>query len=128
MRILTSHISKKKSFVVIDLDFEKYENVEPVTYQYQDISKYPSSYLDYTIITKRGTFYQDLDNTLNKFTSPIIMNRELIDIYLEETTKKITIRYTVGSNEKTLTSDELLDFKTKFISFIKDEGLEIIEN
>ena len=69
-----------------------------------------------------------MNNTLNKFTSPIIMNRELIDIYLEETTKKITIRYTVGSNEKTLTSDELLDFKTKFISFIKDEGLEIIEN
>lgn len=127
-RQVSNAISKKKSFIVIDLDFEKYENVEPVTYQYQDISKYPSSYLDYTIITKRGTFYQNLDNTLNKFTSPIIINRELIDIYLEETTKKITIRYTVGSNEKTLTSDELLDFKTKFISFIKNEGLEIIEN
>ena len=60
---------------VIDLDFEKYENVEPVIYQYQDISKYPSSYLDYTIITKRGTFYQDLDNTLNKKASVVIESK-----------------------------------------------------
>lgn len=127
-RRISNTISKKKSFIVIDLNFEKYENVEPITYLYKDVSKYPSSYLDYTIITKRGTFYQDLDNTLNKFTSPIIINRELMDIYLDTDIKKVTIRYTVGSNEKTLTSEELLDFQTKFISFIKNENLEIIEN
>lgn len=127
-RQISNQISKKKSFITIDINFEKFEQVALNINEYQDVSKYPNSYLDYTIITKRGTFYQDLDNVLNKFTSPIIINRELMDIYLDTDIKKITIRYTVGSNEKTLTSEELLDFKTKFISFIKNEGLDIIEN
>ena len=51
---------------------------------------------------KRGEYYDKLSKILDEFTSPIIINRKLVDIYLEEKTKKITIRYIVGSKEKTL--------------------------
>ena len=71
--------------------------------------------------------YKDLDNILEQFKSPIIQNLSLIDTYLDDYEKKFTIRYTVGSDEKTLDGKELNDFKEKFIEFIRQNGLEIVE-
>lgn len=124
---VSSAISKKKSFICADIDFDKYCNLPKETYIYKEVSKYPQTTLDYTIITKRGTFYKDLEDILEGFTSPIINKRELIDIYLDGDTKKVTIRYTVGSLEKTLTSEELTDFKNKFIEYLEKNNLGIYE-
>ena len=126
-RQVSNQISKKSSFICADIDFDKFTLLETKLNLYEDVSKYPTTTLDYTIITKRGIFYKKLDEILNKFTSPIILDRKLVDIYLDGENKKITIRYTVGSKEKTLTSEELEDFKNQFINYLAENDLSIIE-
>ena len=71
--------------------------------------------------------FKDLDEILEKFTSPIIVSRKLVDIYENENEKKISIRYVVGSHEKTLEGEELQSFKNEFIKFIKNNNINIIE-
>ena len=124
---VTNSINKKKAFICANIDFDKYCMLLPNTNIYEEVSKYPTTTLDYTIITVKGTFYKDLEEILDKFDSPIIMKRELIDIYIDGDTKKVTIRYTVGSLEKTLTSEELEDFKIKFIDYLNNNNLKIFE-
>lgn len=124
---VSNSINKKKVFICADIDFDKFIALDSNTYLYQEVSKYPKTTLDYTVITQRGIFYKKLEEILDNFTSPIINKRELRDIYLDGDTKKVTIRYTVGSNEKTLTSEELADFKNKFIEYINNSGLSIME-
>ena len=51
-----------------------------------------------------------------------------MDIYENDNNKKITIRYNLGSKERTLTSEELENFKTEFINHIRTNKLEIQEN
>ena len=51
-----------------------------------------------------------------------------MDIYENDNNKKITIRYNLGSKERTLTSEELENFKTEFINHIRTNNLEIQEN
>lgn len=126
-RKVSNQVNKKKVFICADIDFDKYVELDCKLNTYVEISKYPTTTLDYTIITKRGSFYKELEEVLDKFKSPIIMKRELIDIYLDGDTKKVTIRYTVGSLDKTLTSEELADFKNKFIEFLEENELSIIE-
>ncbi len=126
-RKVSAQISKKKVFICADIDFDKYSSLESKSYEFKEVSKYPQTTLDYTIITERGTFYKDLEEVLNGFESPIINKRELIDIYLDGDTKKVTIRYTVGSLERTLTSEELKDFKDKFIKYLEKNNLSIFE-
>lgn len=126
-RKISNQISKKKVFICADIDFDKFVDLDCKLNLYEEISKYPTTTLDYTIITKRGSFYKDLEEVLDNFKSPIIMKRELVDIYLDGDTKKVTIRYTVGSLDKTLTSEELADFKNKFIEFLEQNELSIIE-
>lgn len=126
-REVANKISKKKCFVLLDIDFDEFVNLPIKTIIYEEVSKYPTTLLDYTIITERGTYYKDLDTVLNKFSSPIIMKRDLKDIYLDGDTKKVTIRYTVGLSDKTLTTEELTNFKDKFIKFLIKNNLSIIE-
>lgn len=124
---ISKEISKKKSFICASIDFDEFINQDIKPYIYEDISKYPTVSLDYTIITKRGVFYSNIEEVLNGFNSPIVIKRTLKDIYLEEASKKITINYLVGSKDKTLTSEELEKFKKSFILYIKENGFDIKE-
>ena len=72
--------------------------------------------------------YSALENILSKYNNEIILNYKLMDIYENDNNKKITIRYNLGSKERTLTSEELENFKTEFINHIRTNNLEIQEN
>ena len=131
VRVVNSNISakiaKKKSIVIGTIDFDKFVTLQKNNYIYEPISKYPSVTLDYTILMDKNNKYEYLNSILNEFKSPIIKERLFIDKYDGEIENKYTIRYIIGSNEKTLTNEELQDFKNKFIEHIKKNGLNIIE-
>lgn len=124
---ITNKLSKKKTVVTIDIDFDRFVEL---TYQdklAKEVSKYPSVELDYTIIVGKEDKYKVLSEILAEFKSPIIQNVILVDHYEDDYEKKFTIRYTVGSDDKTLDGKELNDFKEKFIEHIRKSGLEIVE-
>ena len=50
-----------------------------------------------------------------------IKHYELIDIYQN----KYTIRYTLGSNTKTLEQKDIETFKERFINYLKENNLNI---
>lgn len=124
---ITNVINKKKCFVVVNIDFDKYVDLPKADILYKEISKYPEVELDYTLIVDKTTKFNEIDKILKEFTSPIIKSRKLIDIYENDNEKKVSIRYIVGSHEKTLDGEELKSFKDAFISHIKSNRLNIIE-
>ncbi len=119
----TSKLAKKKIICTITVDFDKYVTLTKESIIAEDIAKYPVVNLDYTIILNKGTKYKDLENILELFNSKLIKKYTLMGVY----ENKYTIRYTLGSNAKTLENKELLDFKDKFISYIKKNNFDIIE-
>lgn len=124
---IVNYVGKKKSIVAIEIDFDLFYQLKKEIKEFKPANKYPSVELDYTIIVGKEDKYSILEEILNQFTSPIIMKLDLIDTYEDDYEKKFTIRYIVGSNEKTLDGTELNDFKEKFIQHIRNNGLEIIE-
>ncbi len=124
---VVNQLSKKKAIVTINIDFKKYLAIPTNVIEYQEISKYPEVQLDYTIITGKENKYSELFTIINEFKSIIIKNYQLIDIYEDNYEKKYNIRYTIGANDRTLSQEDLADFKEKFIKHIKKNGFEIIE-
>lgn len=122
-KVCTNKLAKKKVIVTIDIDFDKYVKLESVPKKEIAISKYPSVNLDYTIILPEGNKYDDLKAVLKEFKSNLIENYRLVDVYQN----KYTIKYTLGSENKTLGPKDLNNFKDRFISHIKDNGLSIVE-
>ena len=118
----TNKLSKKKAVVTIDIDFDKYVKLNKEDILSKEISKYPEVELDYTIILENKK-YEDLDKVLKSFMSKLIKNYRLVEVY----ENKYLIRYTLGSDTKTLEQKELQTFKERFIEHIKDNGLTILE-
>ncbi len=115
-------LSKKKSIVTIDIDFDKYVSLNKNTKFAKEVSKYPSVTLDYTIILNNKK-YKDLKEALDLFKSNLIKKQELVSVY----ENKYMIRYTLGSDNKTLEQKDLQTFQIRFINHIKEQGFEIIE-
>ncbi len=122
---VSSSIVKKKAFVGVDIDFGMFEELDLNTYVYEDISKYPTTNLDYTVNVSNDMSYEKFDKIVKGYDNKLILKRELIDIFKNDDLKKITIRFKVGSKDGTLTSEKLDDFKNSFISYIEDNGLNI---
>lgn len=120
---LTNKLAKKKCIVTIDVDFDGFVKLGKEAKIAKEVSKYPEVTLDYTIILNDKK-YCDLKNVLNEFKSNLIKSLELIGVY----ENKYTIRYVLGSDTKTLEQKELQTFKERFITYIKDNKFEIIDN
>lgn len=116
----TNKLSKKKCVVAIDIDFDKYVSLEKITKLAKEVSKYPEVNLDYTIIMNENK-YSKLIEILSNFKSNLIKKYSLQDVY----ENKYLIRYTLGSNNKTLEQKDLETFKERFINHIKSNNLNI---
>lgn len=123
----TNKIAKKKTLVMIDIDFDKYVTLESPEIIVKEISKYPSVNLDYTIIANKDTKYSTISEVINNFKNKNIKSSHLVGIYEDDKNKKYTISFNVGSNDKTLTQEDLAKFKEKFIKHIQENELEIIQ-
>lgn len=119
-------IAKKKSIVTVSIDIDKFLLLEKRILEFKEINKYPENELDYTIISDANIKYETIEKIINAFKDEYIVDKQLIDIYKAEKVK-YTIRFKVGSREKTLTQAELNMFKNNFIKYIKENALEIIE-
>ena len=122
-KIYTNKLAKKKVIITVDIDFDKFVSLEKLDKKEIVISKYPSVELDYTVILPNESKYVDLKEVLNEFHSNLINKVELMDIY----ENKYTIKYTLGSDHKTLEQKDLQTFKERFIKHIKDHGFNINE-
>ncbi len=122
-KVLTNKLSKKKVIIAIDIDFDKFVNINSETITEKVISKYPNVILDYTVILPKDYKYSDLKHALDTFKSNLIDKYELIDVY----ENKYLIEYTLSSMTKTLEQKELQTFKEQFIDHIKKEGMDIKE-
>ena len=123
----SNYVGKKKCIVATEIYFEVFNEIEREKLLFKDISKYPVVTLDYTIISNKESTYKDIDNIIKDNKNELIKDLELVDIYEDDKNKKYTIRYTLGSDNRTLDSKELEEFKDNFISLVKKHNLEIVE-
>lgn len=121
-RTCSNKLSKKKCVVTIDIDMDTYIEIPKENILAKEVSKFPTVSLDYTVIMNDKK-YEFLNNILREFRSNLIKKYDLIGVY----ENKYTIRYVLGSDNKTLEQKDLQTFKERFIKYIKDNGLDILE-
>ncbi len=123
---ITNELGHKKTSVVVDIDFDLYANLEKENYVLKEITPYQTIHLDYTIGLENNRLYEELDEILKDFEDEYILNYKLVGMYKGDI-NNYTIRFEIGSFEKTLTQKEILLFQDKFISYIKEHKMNIYE-
>ena len=124
--MIKKNIGKKLNVAVLEINRDVLQaiNTEPV--KYKDLSKFPEVILDYSFMVDNGVTFDKLLEDIGAFKSELLNNFEFVTIYtgkgLPEGKKSMTFRFVIGSNEKTLSSEDINAFAKSLIDYMGTLG------
>jgi phenylalanyl-tRNA synthetase beta chain len=114
---------------LLDLDLEIVQKLQPRDRVYTPLRRYPSSQFDLSVIAGARELVADLRVRLAKFAGELLESIEYVRQYsgppLPENTKSVSFRLTVGSVERTLSSDEMGAIRGRIIDGMRGMGYEL---
>jgi len=114
---------------VLDLDLRVVERLASSEKKYAAIRRYPSSAFDLSVIAALREYAGQLQGMIGSSAGPLLESVEFVREYsgppLEPGRKSVTFRVTVGSPERTLSSDEIGEIREHIIESMRDRGYEL---
>ena len=108
---ISEKINKKASIVVIEIDLDEFSNIEKIETKYHPISKYQVVNFDLSLLVKKDTMYSNIQKIIENTNVEYLQEYNLIDIYENDEKlkdkKSVTIRFKIGSYDKTLSKEEI---------------------
>lgn len=114
---------------VLDLDLRAIERLSAGETKYTPIRRYPSSAFDLSVIAGIREHTGSLESSIASFAGPLLESIQFVREYsgppLEAGRKSVTFRLTVGSPERTLSSEEVGEARERIIQGMRGLGYEL---
>jgi phenylalanyl-tRNA synthetase beta chain len=114
---------------ILDLDLRLVESLSGERTKYTPIRRYPSSAFDLSVIAPLRELAGKLEAAIAGFAGPLLECIQFVRQYagppLAEGMKSVSFRLTVGSPERTLSSDEIAAIRGAIIERMRDLGYEL---
>lgn len=114
---------------ILDLDLRAIEPLAAAEKKYAPIRRYPSSAFDLSVIAGLREHAGSLQSAVASFAGPLLEAIDFVRQYsgppLEEGRKSVTFRLTVGSPERTLSSEEIGEIRQRIIDGMRERGYEL---
>jgi phenylalanyl-tRNA synthetase beta chain len=92
-------------------------------------SEFPISWMDISILFPKAKGFQALQDILENFSHKLVMRRQFITFYedknLGQGMRSYTFRYVIGSFERTLSSEDIEDFRASLLKYLRKSKLEL---
>jgi phenylalanyl-tRNA synthetase beta chain len=114
---------------ILDIDLAVVRRLAATETKYVPVRRYPSSAFDLSVIAGARELAGKLRAHIESFTGPLLDSVEFLRQYsgapLPEGMKSVSFRVTVGSQERTLSSEEVGEIRTRIIERMRDLGYEL---
>jgi phenylalanyl-tRNA synthetase beta chain len=114
---------------VLDLDLHVVRSLAGGEVKYQPIRRFPSSGFDLSVVAGLRELAGKLEASIASFAGPLLESVEFVRQYsgppLPEGQKSVSFRLTVGSPERTLSSDEVAAVRAQIIEGMRGLGYEL---
>ena len=130
-RLFELHPSKLETgrAAILDLDLRAIYRLHAAEVRYTPIRRYPSSAFDLSVIAGIREHAAALETMLTSFAGPLLESVEFVRQYsgppLEEGQKSVSFRLTLGSPERTLSSEEVGEIRSRIIDGMRGLGYEL---
>lgn len=118
-------INPKSKIVIAELLLDNFANISKKDVLYREISRYQTVDFDFSINVEKDVKYIDVCNVLASLKLDYLIDYKLIDVYEKQEKKSITIRFKVGSYDKTLTKEEIDSQRQILIDGLKQQNMII---
>lgn len=96
---------------------------------YDSIPVYPGSWMDFSILADAAAPFAALEETLGAFAHPVLRGSKYLYRYagkgLPDGKASYSFRFWLGLRERTLTGDDLTEFRNAFLGFLGKHGLSL---
>jgi phenylalanyl-tRNA synthetase beta chain len=114
---------------ILDLDLQAVEALAAGEKKYTPIRRYPSSAFDLSVIAGMREQAGYLEAAIASFAGPLLESIQFLRQYtgppLEEDRKSVSFRLTLGSPERTLSSEEVGEIRGRIIEGMRERGYEL---
>jgi phenylalanyl-tRNA synthetase beta chain len=114
---------------VLDLDLARLQALSVREVKYTPVRRYPSSAFDLSVIAGMREHAGRLEAAVRSFAGPLLESIQFLRQYsgppLEEGRKSVSFRLTVGSADRTLSSDEVGAIRAAIIEGMRGLGYEL---
>ncbi len=130
-RIFEFHPSLVESgrAAILDLDLRQVESLSALRTKYAPIRRYPSSAFDLSVVCPLREHAGNLQTAIASLSGPLLESIQFVRQYsgppLDEGQKSVSFRVTLGSPERTLSSEEAGDIRTRIIEGMRSLGYEL---
>ena len=119
----------KENIYVFEINLEKLLAKKVGKMKYKELSKYPSVKKDLAVIINKNVTAQEIATLIKKSAGSLLLNTEVFDVYtgkgIEENKKSIAYSLEFGTNDRTLTDEEINNILEKIIANLEKNGAEI---
>lgn len=125
--VVAQKIDKSKYLVVCELNITRVNNYKSVTQKVEQVSKYPTTTLDFNFVLNQDEYYGRLESVAYTIDTDLTYKCQLVDIFhnVGDNTKSYTIRYMVTSMDHTLSSDEIENFHKAVINTFEKNDIHL---
>ena len=114
---------------VLDIDLQQLQQLSAAKARYTPLRRFPTSAFDLSVVTELRRAVGDIEDALIALAAGDLAGIEFLREYsgppLAEGVKSVSFRLTVGSQERTLSSDEVGSIRTRIIDGMRAIGYEL---
>ena len=116
----------KEDVFVMEINLDKLLAKKTGKMKYKEISKYPTVKKDISIVVDKNITSNEIAVAIKKSAGSLLQNTEVFDVYtgkgIEEGKKSLAYSLTFGTNDKTLTDEEINKVLEKIIERLSKIG------
>ena len=116
----------KDDVFVMEINLDKLLAKKTGKMKYKEISKYPTVKKDISIVVNKDITSNEIALAIKKSAGSLLLNTEVFDVYtgkgIEEGKKSLAYSLTFGSNDRTLTDEEINKVLEKIIERLSKIG------
>lgn len=128
-KFLNTIVSEGGQVVWFEMEYFKLETPLFPELKFHGMPVYQGSWQDFSLVWEIEKGYAALDAKLAGFTHPLLKGRDFVYFFkgkgLEKNQGSYTWRLWLGSDDRTLSGEDIDDFRTKWLDFLKREGIAI---
>jgi phenylalanyl-tRNA synthetase beta chain len=111
---------------VLDLDLAVLESLQPAARCYQPLRRFPASAFDLSVVARPRVLIGQVQAQLEAFAGKDLLAIGFLrDFALPNGDRSLSFRLTVGSPERTLSSDEISAIRTRIIKAMQEAGFNL---
>ncbi len=122
-------VTPQRQAVWFELDLDRLTGALYSAEQYRPFSVYPDSRQDFSVLWPIARTYAGLERILDEFGHPLVQQREFLLDYkgkgLEPGIGSYTFRYRLTHPERTLTGEDLAEFRADFLRFLDARDIRL---